>query len=45
MFSMVIGIPCQIGDMLFIIEKGVCDACKYLNDQEAGQILWTKNRS
>lgn len=24
----------EIGDMLFIIEKGVCDACKYLNDQE-----------
>ncbi|CAJ1394057.1 unnamed protein product [Effrenium voratum] len=24
----------EIGDMLFIIERGVCDACKILNDQE-----------
>lgn len=24
----------EIGDMLFIIERGVCDACKCLNDQE-----------
>ena len=26
----------QIGDMLFIIERGVCDACKLLNDHEVG---------
>ena len=24
----------QIGDMLFIIERGVCDACKLLADHE-----------
>mmetsp|Transcript_47456 Transcript_47456/g.110987 ORF Transcript_47456/g.110987 Transcript_47456/m.110987 type:complete len:815 (+) Transcript_47456:62-2506(+) len=24
----------EIGDMLFIIERGVCDACKMLHDQE-----------
>jgi len=24
----------EIGDMLFIIERGVCDACKLLNDHE-----------
>jgi len=24
----------EIGEMLFIIEKGMCDACKCLNDQE-----------